>query len=286
MMPLRLTFVLLLVSAPTSAQDALGPVRDLYAAADYDAALGALDRLETALGAPDAIEVNRYRALCLFALGRTTDAEAVIERIVRADPQFSPGDEAAPRVRTAFQAVRLRVLPQVARASYVEAKSAYDRKEFTAAVPAFERVLGVLDSLPSDDPAIGDLRTLASGFLDLSRAAMAPARAEPAAVTSPAPPPAPAGLEPATEPVVIQQALPPWNTAWLGAQGQMEFRGAVEVVIDASGAVTSARIVESVHPAYDVPLLQAATSWRYRPASRGGKPVVSTKRVDIVLRPR
>ncbi len=284
----RVAIVLLLAAAPAMAQDALGPVRDLYANADYDGALGALDRLDASSPAVNAVEVNRYRALCLFALGRTADAEVVIERILRADPGFSPGDEAAPRVRTAFQTVRLRVLPQLVRAAYTDAKAAYDRKDFSQAVPAFEQTLDLLESLPQDDPALGDLRTLATGFLDLSRAAAAPAKAElPAAPPAPEPPPPPAAsVEPAVEPAIIQQTLPPWNTAILGAQAQMEFRGAVEVTIDEQGAVAAARIVDSVHPSYDEALLAAARLWRYRPATRGGKAVPSTKRVDVVLRPR
>jgi outer membrane biosynthesis protein TonB len=186
--------------------------------------------------------------------------------------------------------VRARVLPDVARALYAEAKVAYDRKDYPAAVAAFERSVDILSSLESADPSLRDLITLASGFLDLSRAATAPKPpAPPPVAAEPAPPPVPAdpqAVTPPTEPVAIEQGLPPWNTVWLGAQAQMEFRGAVEVAIDETGAVTSARIVDTVHPAYDPLLLGAAAQWRYVPARRNGKPVASTKRVDVVLRPR
>lgn len=87
-------------------------------------------------------------------------------------------------------------------------------------------------------------------------------------------------------PVVVQQLLPPWNPSAFGTQFQSEFRGAIEVTIDERGIVTSAHIVEPIHPVYDPQLLEAATRWRYEPARRGGEPVVSVKRVDIVLRPR
>jgi TonB family protein len=274
-----------------AAQDPLTAIRDLYANADYDGALGALDRLDIETTSYDAIEGNQYRALCLFALGRTTDAEAVIEQIVRLKPAFTPGDDAAPRVRTAFERVRLRVLPEVARSNYASARAAYDRKEFAAAAPAFEEVLALLDvlSTSTSDPAVSDLRTLASGFLDLSKAALTPPppppTPEPAGKPA-APAPARVAPEPTVDPVVIQQVLPQWNAGWLGAQAQMEFRGAVEIVIDEEGAVSSARIVDSVHPTYDPALLEAARGWRYRPATTGGKPVTSTKRVEVVLRPR
>jgi hypothetical protein len=67
---------------------------------------------------------------------------------------------------------------------------------------------------------------------------------------------------------------------------QLEFRGAIEVTIDEAGAVTAARTIERIHPFYDPLLLEAAKGWRYEPARLDGQPVVSVKRVDVVLRPR
>ena len=271
-------------------QDSVDAVRQLYAAAEYESALATLDRLTTSTGAPEVTEVERYRALCLMALGRSTDADAAIERVVRSDPSYEPGEQEPPRVRAAFAAVRARVLPDVARALYTEAKAAYDRKDYPAAVAAFERSVGILEAVESADPALRDLNTLASGFLDLSRAAIPPAPVPPgaasdAAAASGGPVDAPTELPP-TEPVAIEQGLPPWNTAWLGSHAQMEFRGAIEVSIDETGAVTSARIVQTIHPSYDPQLREAASQWRYVPARRNGKPVASTKRVEVVLRPR
>jgi hypothetical protein len=45
-------------------------------------------------------------------------------------------------------------------------------------------------------------------------------------------------------------------------------------------------MIEPIHPAYDPELVEAAKAWRYDPARRDGQPVVSIKRVDVVLRPR
>jgi tetratricopeptide (TPR) repeat protein len=280
----------LALTGASPSQDSVDVVRQLYAAADYESALATLDRLATPAGAPEVTEVERYRALCLMALGRSADADAAIERVVRSDPSYEPGEQEPPRVRAAFAAVRARVLPEVARALYTEAKAAYDRKDYPGAVAAFERSVRILEAIESADPALRDLSTLASGFLDLSRAAIPPAPAAPAAATDAEVPTAePASAEtalPPAEPVAIEQALPPWNTVWLGSQAQMEFRGAIEVSIDEAGAVTSARIVQTIHPAYDPLLREAASKWRYVPARRDGKPVASTKRVEVVLRPR
>ncbi|MGE3885124.1 MAG: hypothetical protein AB7H81_01700 [Vicinamibacterales bacterium] len=45
------------------------------------------------------------------------------------------------------------------------------------------------------------------------------------------------------------------------------------------------RVLEPIHPAYDPQLLAAAKAWKCLPARRNRKPIVSTRRVDVVLRP-
>ena len=197
----RLTIAALFLSASAAAAqdaaDALDPVRQLYASAEYEEALTALGRLQSETPA-SGLEIDRYRALCLIALNRGSEADRVIESIVAADPLYQPSaSDASPRVRTAFSAVRERVLPAVARSLYLEAKAAYDRKAYADAAQALERTVRVIDTIES--PAkneLADLRVLASGFLDLSKAAAAP----PAPAAAPrrrappeiaAPPPAP-----------------------------------------------------------------------------------------------
>lgn len=277
--------------------DALESVRQLYASAEYESALAALERISSEDAPAEGVESRRYRALCLMALGRTADAEKAIEEVLSIDPSYQADEQDPPRVRSAYATVRARVLPQVARSAYTNAKAAYDRREFEAAASGFVRTIDLLGLLESADPALDDLRTLASGFLDLSRAVTKPAAPaaspEPAATasaaqdaTAPATTPSPDRDVPTTPPVVVAQELPPWNPAAFGSQFQSEFRGAIEVTIDERGMVTAATIVEPVHPAYDLQLLEAARGWHYQPASRGGEPVVSVKRVDIVLRPR
>lgn len=297
MTAIDLLVVTLLFSGGGQAQpDALEPVRQLYASAEYESALAALERISSEDAPAEGIESRRYRALCLMALGRTAEAETIIEQVVNMDPAYQADEQDPPRVRSAYAAARERVLPQVARAAYADAKAAYDRREFEKATSGFIRTIELLDLLESADPALRDLMTLASGFQDLSRAAATPAPpAAPPAPSEPSPaaeatPPAaaaPPGPDlPGTPPVVIEQDLPPWNPAAFGSQFQSEFRGAVEVTIDERGMVTAARIIEPVHPAYDPELLEASRQWRYEPARRGGQPVISIKRVDIVLRPR
>jgi len=294
---LILVWLLLACTAEAATQESLDSVRQLYASADYEATLAAIGRLDVAVPAAEAIEVDRYRAMCLIALGRTDEADAAIERIALADPRYEPdAEEAAPRVRAAFKTVRRRVLPGIARTRYAEGKAAYDRQAFADAIPLLESALDIILNLPDTEPGMADLRTLAAGFIDLSRASLARAEAEAEAEAKAAasaaaarqaaeavPPPPP---PPPTEPVVLQQTLPPWNPSTFGSQNTADFRGTVEVDIDERGNVLGSRIIESIHPAYDPVLLQSALTWKYEPARVDGTPIKSSKRVEVVLRPR
>lgn len=284
-----------LVATSAAAQDPLTDARNLYESAAYEEALAAFGRLKADAGAATVAEIDRYRALCLMALSRASEADKVIESIVTNDPLYQPGaTEASPRVRAAFNTVRQRVLPGVARQLYVEAKSMYDRKAYPEAVRALERTVTVIDNVdPANRTDLGDLRLLASGFLDLSRAASAAlppaAAAERTTAAAPAPspaaPPSAAAVLPAsTNLVVLRQDVPPLPFS-LTAAGKQEYRGLIEVAIDEAGKVTDVRLLQSIHALYDVMLLKAAREWVYEPPRIAGKPTASRKRVEIVLRP-
>src|SRR6476659_9215909 len=139
-------------AAPLAAQpNPLVAARELYASARYDEALALLNGLSPA-DAGNPLErryVAQYRSLSLLALGRASEAEA------------------APRVRTAFTDVRKRLLPDIARARYADAKGAFDRKEFPQAEQQFRNLLALLDDGDMGG-RLGDLRVLVQGFLDLS----------------------------------------------------------------------------------------------------------------------
>lgn len=280
------------LSGSASAQDLLEPARALYASADYEGALSAFGRLKNAEtdSAVSVVEIDRYRVLCLVALGRAEEANQVIESILTHDPlyELAPAD-APPRIRAAFSQVRRRVLPGVVRGLYVDAKAAYDRKAFSEAAQKMERTLHVLQNLgAADQPEIADLRTLATGFLELSRASLPPAPVEPTApsIAEAITEPSGAGVVQFTDPVVLRQVLPPWMGMFRGTVLDAEFRGAVEVVIDERGDVVDAKISQPIHALYDASLLKAARDWKYEPARANGRPVKYNKRVEVVLRPR
>jgi hypothetical protein len=279
--------ILLLSSASAAAQNALDPVRNLYAAAEYEEALTAIGRLKSNADPGAVLEIDRYRALCLIALGRSAEADQAIETTVTLDPFYQPtAADASPRVRAAFAAVRQRVLPTVVRSLYANAKAAYDRKAFAEAADGLDKTVRVIDNLEASTRELVDLRMLASGFLDLSKAAIATASAPPP--PAPAPVEAPAALVPApplpfTNVVPIRQDLPKLPFAIAVTKG--EYRGTVEVEINEAGNVVGARVIQSVHALYDPLLLAAAREWTYVPARLDGKPTAARKRVEIVLKP-
>ena len=274
-----------------AAQDRLETVRALYASADYDATLAALGSIDRPANGSLTLEADGYQALCLLALGRLGEADQVIERIVTAHPDFDPGTGASPRVRRAFRAVFNRVLPPLARRLYDEGKTAFDRGAFAEALRTFEQALPVITALAMDgQPGMADRRILVNSFLTLSRqlipapvvvpTQLASRAFDPVAVSTPA-----IDREvPIMQPVAIHQAFP----VWPHGIGEVDaaFDGAIEILIDDRGAVTEAKLVNSVHPLYDARLLEAARSWLYEPAQRGGRPIATRKRVAVTLRNR
>ena len=279
------------VPAPSLSTPSLAAARTLYASAEYG---GALDMLNGLLSqnppATDRQAIELYRALCLVAVGNSTEASRIIEGMITEDPLYRPAsDDVPPRLRSAFTDARRRLLPAIVQQAYVGAKGAFDRKDYAAAVAGFTQVLAGLSDpdieSASAQPPLSDLRMLATGFHDLALKAVAP----------PAPPPvAPAG-EPVVErtariyspsdgdvapPAIIRQAVPPYPGRVLTAGSLV-----VEVLIDDTGAVEAATLEGQPNPAYDRLVLAAARSWQYHPATLDGRPVKYRKRIQLSLVP-
>jgi tetratricopeptide (TPR) repeat protein len=152
-----------------------GPIesaRALYAAADYDDALTMLNDLRQSDRGADIGRIQYYRALCLLAVGRATDADAAIEAAVTADPLAQPADaDASPRVRSAFRDVRRRVLPAIIEHKYADAKSAFADKDISAA-ERFREVVALIDDSDLEglatQPTLAQVRALAADYLALS----------------------------------------------------------------------------------------------------------------------
>jgi TonB family protein len=290
-----------LTVAPARAQVSLGKAKELYAAANYDEALTMLNALGSSAvdRSEDAAAIAMYRVLCLVAVGRTGEVDAAIERLVSQHPLYRPpSDELSPRMRTAINTARVRLLPAMVQRRYEESKSAYDKGDFTAASTGFKWVLSALadpdiSTLAGQSP-LADIKTLSSGFVDLSAKALAPPPPPPVAVAPVAVPPPVIPMPPVRDvkrvfstddsdvvaPVTIRQSMPRFPGA-LSTQAT----GVLELVIDRTGAVESVRLMQSVHPQYDALLLSAAKKWQYQPAQLDGAGVRYMKRIQISLEP-
>jgi tetratricopeptide (TPR) repeat protein len=85
-------------------------------------------------------------------------------------------------------------------------------------------------------------------------------------------------------PVEVSRVMPRWvpgNPLLRSAK----FRGVLEYVVDENGGVESATLVVPISPLYDSSLLEAASTWRFRPATKDGRPVRFRKRIEVVLQP-
>ena len=287
--------------AAVIAEDSLSSARDLYAAAAYEDALAALDRLRAGgVRVDENRTVDQYRAFCLLALGKSTEAAQAIEAVVSADPAYHPSDsDVSPRVRAAFSDVRRRLLPDLAQQKYAQATAAFDRKEYRVASEAFGRLLDLFAdpdlAAAVSRPPLTDLRVLTVGFRDLSVQAIPPPEPPrppmPVVAVAPLPPAPPPPPEPprvyaasdtnVVPPATVRQELPPFSGSVF-----RPILGVIEVVIDEAGAVSTATIRGAMNALYDKQVLSATRDWRYRPAMLNGTPVKYRKFIQIALTPK
>ena len=297
-----ITIVVLLAFAPplVAAEVSLDDAKKLYEAASFENALTVLGELDADAGASQ--DAFAYRALCLVALGRSSEAQAVVDALVAKAPMFIPtGDDISPRFVALLNDARRRLLPDITKRLFNDAREQFRAKNQMAAREQFEQVLRLTDVGSWGETSEADnLRTLASGFLELMNATVKPVDEKPSAAAEPpasgpaAPtlppatsigvpiPPSPrrVGLEP---PVAIEQAMPKWRPTD-AVTAQRRFTGAVRVRIGTDGRVTRADIEVATDPAYDKQLLEAVKSWRYRPGQRNGEAIEMEKLVTYSLR--
>ena len=271
-------------SVPAHAADAtLAAARDLYVSASYDDALAMLSGLSNGFQSPEERQsIDLYRTLCLFALGRSTDADRVIEGMLMREPLYrASSEELSPRVQSAFQSARKRILPSVIQKEYADAKNAFDKQDWAVASAGFAEVL---KSITDPDiaalagaPPLSDIRTLASGFRDLAVKSTPP----------PATPPAPKPVRPVRSvysaddrdvvaPLAMQQRVPKYP-----ANVVRPLSGVLEFVVDETGLVQTPMMQVSIEQSFDQMVVAAAKKWVYQPATLDGKPVKYIKRRTI-----
>ena len=255
--------------AALSADDAqLDRAKELYRTAAYDEALGVLDAIRATAPSTDALEVNEYRVFCLVALDRKDDARNAIAALDHPRIRFM----SCPRRR------RRRASEPCSRTSasrccrlWCRPPMRMPKRHLTGRIRSpragFERVLTLLrDPELSSNSELGDLAVVAAAFRDLSAAReLAAAAAPPPAAArdnsaaaesaargkSPEPPVYRDGAPNLVPPAIITQTLPPTHLA-----ERRLWTGAIEVLIDETGKVLSARMAMPVQ----TDLRQAAPS--------------------------
>jgi TonB family protein len=277
--------VLFCAAATASAQEPLTKAKALYDAANYEEAL-------LALGSVQIPEAQQYKALCMLALGRAQDAAGAVELLVSASPTFEPSaEDVPPRFVTLVSEAKKKLLPGIARKTFNEGREQFKTGDREEAMKKFDLVVTLTSSAGFKNTSDAeDLRTLASGFIELARAS-APkpepkiAAAAPVPETSkPVEPPPTAAAAASTEviqPVAVRQPIPPIPS---GISGLGSPTASVKVEIGVDGKVLNASMQQSSHPLYDRMVLQAAREWIYTPATLNGRPVPSEKVVTIQLR--
>ena len=281
--------LLISVAVPVAtygADASLAAARDLYVSASYDDALAMLGTLSTGSKTMEERQaIDLYRTLCLFALGKTTDADRVIEGMLLRDPLYRAADEElSPRVENAFQSARRRILPSVIQQKYADAKAAFDKQQWAAASTGFAEVIKSIGdpdiTASAGAPPLSDIKTLASGFRDLAVKSIPPPA--PAPKVEPPKPVRPVKSIYSAEdrdvvaPVAVVQRVPKYP-----ANVTKPLQGVVQFVVDENGAVQTPTMPVSIDMSYDGMVIAAAKKWQYAPAMLDGKPVKYLKRLSI-----
>ena len=301
---------LLAAQPAVAADEALQMAKDLYAAAAYEDALLALGRADAS--SPARVrEIDEYRLFCLYALGRTREAEQTAESLIRKHP-LSPleSEDVSPRLRQLFTDVRQRLLPSLIRERVQTARTALETKRLDSAEPPLvEAAVMIVEAQAGGNQGFDDLSLLVDGYLQLIRtsreqyAASLPAIAATTGIADttraalPAVPPLPntlprplEGPRPAAAvqsasrvysaadaevvpPVTIAQAMPEVPRAIYNLIKASDKRGSLDLEIDESGRVAAAKMREPINAFFDTLVLRAARDWRYEPATRNGVPV-------------
>lgn len=306
--------------AAAGAQDSLVAARDLYAAAAYEDALSTLSHVDKAAAPQIARQADEYRAFCLFALGRTGEAETIAESLIRKEPLARlDAVDASPRVEGMFADVRKRLLPSLIRERFRTARSALDDKQFNEAEPPLSEARLMIDeaqALGVRDDTLADLSVLVDGFLQLIRstadqhASLESASGVPAggaASRAGAPAAAPVSSDPragfaaatatnftsgskvysigddgVAPAVALRQRMPAMATELMTITRSSKRNAMLDLLIDETGGVVSATMRESLNSSFDALILRAARTWKYRPAVKDGVPVRYLKTLVLV----
>ena len=232
---------------------------------------------------PERVRRRYAEAKRAFDAGDFAVAQDEFGRVsaLLADPVVSANDPASADLQvlaSGFQQLSASALERARANKDLETVQAAMRVMQTPAAPA-----AMMPPSAMTSPAMLDPNVMATPMLSAAAAAVAP-------VT-------PVGASPRFTPLGIftydwrdTDVAPPVAVAqpmsgWWGSMGEPAAGtqlGAIEVVVDESGAVTDARVYLSVNRVYDKVLLESVKQWRYRPATKDGRPVKYRRVTGVV----
>jgi hypothetical protein len=301
----RLTSLSALVVAAISvgtvrldAQDFLILGRNLYASAAYEDALSALNRVSRS--SPEvARQVDEYRAFCLFALGRTRDAEEVAEALVLRDP-LTPlqSIDASPRVEQMFANVRKLVLPALIEERVRLADQPVDPERAWLTESALVETqlmirdavgLGVpadtfADSIALTERLLQQVRSIGAEATRVSlmartpgtgRLTMVPVRAAPRRFYWDAD-------KDVVPPIAIEQEMPELSRTTTMIWQAWKVSAALRVEIDETGSVLNAAVDRALPEEVESRVIGAVRQWKFVPALRNGVPVRYVKTIALM----
>ena len=201
---------------------------------------------------------SERRATSLLAQGQTALASMAFDSLVMSNPLYEPKtSDLSPEALATFRASQRQLLPSIAQRTFDRAKAALDSGDPDRALGLARDAMTIIDRRFADIPA-----QLRQDVLDLIDQATAAAAAANEIVYTEAdvdvvPPRQLTRQMPVTGPV----GVPPNRVGWL------------EMIIGRDGSVENVKLHTPLNRHHERMIVSPAKAWRYRPASKGGRPV-------------
>jgi hypothetical protein len=211
---------------------------------------------------------SEMRAASLLAQGQAAAALVAFDALVTSNPLYQPRpSDLTPEALSAFRSSQQRLLPGIAQRGYDRAKAAFDGDEPEQALVLAKEAIAIIDKGVVTTPP--QLREDLQYLIEQATAAAATLNeiiytADDAGVV----PPRPLSRQmPVTGPV----GVPPNRVGWL------------EMVIDRNGTVAFVKLHTPLNRHHERMIVSPAKAWRYRPATKNGKPVMFRMLVKVNL---
>ena len=208
--------------------------------------------------APPSPRDSQRRAASLLEQGQHELASMAFDSLVMSNPTYEPKtSDLSPEALAAFRSSQRQLLPGIAQSTYSRAKAALDGGDFDRALSLARDAMTLIDRRVADIPA-----QLRDDVQDLiARATAAAADANEIVYTEAdvdvIPPRQLTTQMPVTGPV----GVPPNRVGWL------------EMIIGRDGSVEKVKLHTPLNRHHERMIVSPAKAWRYRPATRAGRPV-------------